>query len=272
MKKICILFAMSFLAIKSNAQVGAVAPNFTQNDLNGTPHDLYTYLNAGKVVIVDMSATWCGPCWNFHNAHYLKDLYTEFGPSGTNQAVILFYEDDVSTTLDDLNGLTGGTMGDWVTGVPYPIINATQTLPSQYGAGYPTVSVICPSDKKIKSNLAALGTLNEMRTAVQNTINLCAPNSIHENTPQNLTEISISPNPIADIAKLHLSMSNAENASINVFNALGQLISSTPHNLLSGTNTIEINLSGFSEGTYFVNITTKEARSKMLPVSKLNFR
>lgn len=272
MKKMFFVFAMSFLAMNGNAQVGAVAPNFTQNDLSGTPHDLYTYLNAGKVVIVDMSATWCGPCWNFHNAHYLKDLYTEFGPSGTNQAVILFYEDDVSTTLDDLNGLTGGTMGDWVTGVPYPIINATQTLPSQYGAGYPTVSVICPSDKKIKSNLAALGTLNEMRTAVQNTINLCAPNRVEDKAPQNFNEMGISPNPVSDIAKLQFSMSKAENASINLFNALGQLISVTPHNLLNGANTIEINLSGYSEGTYFVNITTKDARSKMLPLSKTSGR
>ena len=272
MKKLLTLITLSIISFSSNAQVGAVAPNFTQADINGTTHDLYTYLNAGKVVIVVMSATWCGPCWSFHTAHYLKDLYTEFGPGGTNQAVILFYEDDVATTLGDLNGLTGGTQGDWVTGSPYPIINATQTLPSQYGAGYPTVSVICPSDKKIKSNLAALGNLNAMRTVVQNAISTCSPNMVEDKSINNFDDASISPNPIADIAKIQFNMKSTQSATARLFNAMGQIISVTNHNLLSGSNTIEVDLSGYSEGTYFVQMSTKDAKSKMLPIVKASSR
>ncbi len=48
------------LALKTNAQLpdGSIAPNFTMTDINGTSWDLYTILNQGKSVIIDVSATW----------------------------------------------------------------------------------------------------------------------------------------------------------------------------------------------------------------------
>jgi hypothetical protein len=268
MKKIFTLISLGLISVSTFAQVGAVAPNFTQKDLNGTSHDLYTYLNAGKVVIVDMSATWCGPCWNFHAAHYLKDLYTEFGPTGTNQVVILFYEDDVATTLADLNGTTSGTQGNWVTGVPYPIINATASLPTQYGSGYPTVSVICPKDKKIMDNLAALSSLSAMRTSVKNIISSCSATSVGRSNVINLQDATIAPNPTAEITTLNFSIENDVTAKVSLYSAIGQLISVTTQQVVSGQNSIELNLAGLNAGTYFVKVSTKDAMSKMIPVLK----
>ena len=62
MKKL--LFSLSlclgFLG-SSNAQMpdGTYCPDFTGTDLNGNVHNLYTYLDAGYTVVVDVSATWC---------------------------------------------------------------------------------------------------------------------------------------------------------------------------------------------------------------------
>lgn len=147
MKKITLFFAFVLLSLQSNAQIaaGSVAPDFTATDINGVSHHLADYLAAGKTVIIDVSATWCGPCWNFHNSKALDDLYTAYGPEGSDEVVILFVEGDATTTSADLNGTGTNTQGNWVADTHYPIIDGSN-IGSLYQITYfPTVFRICPN-------------------------------------------------------------------------------------------------------------------------------
>ncbi|MCB0704520.1 MAG: T9SS type A sorting domain-containing protein [Saprospiraceae bacterium] len=127
---------------------GADAPNFTLTDLDGVTHTLYDYLDAGKTVMIDFSATWCGPCWNYHNTHILADLYNDYGPNGTDEVMVFFIEADASTPVSSLYG-GAGSMGNWVAGTPYPIMDDTGGVVSNSFqiTYYPTLYAICPNRK-----------------------------------------------------------------------------------------------------------------------------
>jgi hypothetical protein len=147
MKKILLAFVAAFSLTAANAQLapGSVCPDFTGTDINGNTWNLYDLLDQGYSVVVDVSATWCGPCWNYHNSGALEALHAEHGPDGTNDVRVLFIEGDGTTTNADLNGTGGNTQGDWVVNTPYPIIDDSSIGDLLQIAYFPTIYTICPS-------------------------------------------------------------------------------------------------------------------------------
>jgi len=179
MKKILLgLIAATSIAFSANAQLaeGSVFPDFTLTDINGNVHNLYSDLNSGKTVFIDISATWCPPCWAYHNSHALDTLYAQHGPAGlagvdpytTNDVVVLFVQGEPTSHLAELYGdVAGGailfttteipysnvTQGNWVANTLYPIIDDTTSTDPVVGTAalnaawnityFPTVYMIC---------------------------------------------------------------------------------------------------------------------------------
>jgi hypothetical protein len=155
---LAIVVFLSFNNTQAQLPNGSVAPDFTLTDLNGVSHNLYAYLDAGKTVFIDFSAVWCGPCWSYHTSHALKNVYVDHGPSGfpgvstsTTNDVMVFFIEGQGGSLAELNG-GGSSVGDWVTGTPYPIIctdpsvsGNTTAVANDYQTPYwPTVYQVCP--------------------------------------------------------------------------------------------------------------------------------
>ena len=148
MKKLftILVLALSLTTAKAQMADGSIAPDWTMTDINGTSHNLYNLLDSGYVVFLDFSATWCGPCWNYHGSGAFKDLHNQYGPgTADNKVRVFMIEGDASTTSADLLGTGSNTWGDWTAGVPYPIIDDA-SITGLYQIGYwPTIYKVCPS-------------------------------------------------------------------------------------------------------------------------------
>ncbi len=159
MKKILTLcFALSLLFSYSSVQAqiadGSTAPDFTATDIDGVEWNLYDILEDGKSVILDVSATWCGPCWSYHTSGTLETLYEDYGPNGTDELRIFMIEGDPATNVDCLYGPSGcnnTTLGDWTAGTEYPIIDDASIADAYQITYYPTMFTICPDKIVVES-------------------------------------------------------------------------------------------------------------------------
>jgi len=137
MKHCLTLFTFLFLSFQipvfGQLPNGAIAPDWTLPDIDGNIHTLYDYLDQGKMVMVEFSATWCGPCWNYMQSGALEEFWDEHGPSGADDAMAFYIEADPATGMADLLGQTPESQGNWVEAVPFPIIDLeTADVRSQY--------------------------------------------------------------------------------------------------------------------------------------------
>ena len=114
---------------------GSFGQDFTITDQFGVSHNLYNYLDQGYTVYLDVSATWCGPCWNFHLSGALDELYANHGPAGapgvsantSDDVMVIWIDGDGTTTDADMAGTGGSTQGNWLnptgTAIEFPLAN-----------------------------------------------------------------------------------------------------------------------------------------------------
>jgi len=172
MKKLVLLFVF-MLNINVYAQLpnGSVAPDFTLTDYYGTTHNLYSYLNTGKTVFIEIFAAHCPVCWSYHQTNTMKNLYNNYGPNGTNELLVLAIEHD---QWNDSNAFIGNgpawvTQGNWLDGTPFPIFDVedpNRGVFNDYNVTfYPVVYKICPN--KIVERVMTSETFAQLYQKVQ---------------------------------------------------------------------------------------------------------
>ena len=268
MKVIRYTFYLLMLTVSQlHAQVpdGSIAPDFTFTDINGNSQNLYSYLNQGKYVVLDISATWCVPCWAYHNTGIIDSIYNKHDQPGLQDWKVIFMEGDGNTDSADLHGTGTNTQGDWVTGANYTIIDplAGPDLNSFKNSlamsFYPTFFLICPDKRMFHDTLELNPPLKTWEYVAEN---MCFPLGIDNLNDKN--PVSIYPNPAKDAISIYFGLNAASQATVEIVDVLGIVIARKNYGTLSpGDQILRFDVATLSAGIYFVRISTGNTRYVM---------
>jgi len=135
-----------FLLQDASAQVPlAVAPDFLVKDVNSNQHNLYDYLDAGNLVVIDFFTTNCGPCQT-----YASHVSASYGHFGCNYGNVIVLGINWGSNNDEVR------LFDSLWGAHYPAVSGQQgggnAVVDMYQVqSYPTVILIAP-DRTILNN------------------------------------------------------------------------------------------------------------------------
>lgn len=278
MKKITYTLALMLALFTkfSYAQLadGSIAQDFTFKDMKGVSHNLYTYLNQGLYVAVDVSATWCGPCWEYHTKiKTMEELYAKYDLPGDKKWKVLFIEGDPSTSDACMTGSSScsGSQGNWTNGTEFPMCNppagaALTKFTSDYKIEFfPTLYLICPN-KKVYSKL-----LNDENAPDwpkipewETTAKDCGSTTGMDEL-EGTTSFVVYPNPATDNVELRFNLMNTALTKLQVINSIGQVVDEKDYGMLnSGTQSFEYATTKLQNGLYFFIISS----GNEAPVSK----
>jgi len=220
--------------------------------------DIDSILDSGTPVILDLFASWCGPCWSYHTGGTLEGLYDNKGWGGTGEVAIFGVESDASTAATKLEG---GDQGDWINNTKYPMVNHN-TIANMFNlAYYPTIVMICP-DRTVSE--VGQTTENGFITAMNN----CAAPATATNDPRMLSvdpiTVAICQQTTADIS-INVTVQNYSTASISgaydfeVLDASNNVVASSTANL----NLAPYAVQNVNIGTITANIGSSNYTSKI---------
>lgn len=237
---------------------GSTAQDFTFTDISGNTQNLYNYLNQGKYVVLDVSATWCNPCWTYHNQKVVDSIYNKHDQPGDNTWKVIFIEADPNTNSADLNGTGGNKVGNWVQGNNYTIIDppsgaALSTFKTDYNISfYPTLYLICP-DKKVIADTLNKGSKPDI-TRWEYAANKCS--SLGIDNSEGINSITFYPNPAKGVTTIYLNLQATYTLTISISDMLGKTLESKSYKLQTGTQTLKYDISYLQPGIYFFKITS----------------
>lgn len=263
MKTKILLFSI-LLTFASNAQlnnfsVGQTAPNFTVTDLHGHTHNLSDY--AGKWVMIDFFAYWCGPC--AATAPIINDFYKKYG-CNSYEIVVLGLEGEGTTAQTQIFEDANGGDANYPTPTVSGLDGGADAVHAVYGpAAFPTIIIIGPDGLIKNEDLWPITSIASIENAFTSAgadssmlVNSCITANIEE---LQLTNASVFPNPGKDLMNFSVSSMNTTDLEMEIYAVDGRKLSTlSTHKLLGGDNKIQLNVSNLSEGNYILQVKTSE--------------
>jgi thiol-disulfide isomerase/thioredoxin len=206
MKKLYLLI-VNLIALSTFAQLPeSNFPQFNFQDLEGNTHNSQEYLGQGKVIVINVFATWCPNCTSAIPT--VRELWEERGPEGDDSMAMLYAERDPNTSNEQSYINTHNI------GIPV-ITEATQFI-ADLGITYqPVYIVVCP-DGSYDTYLGSIGD----GTVVTDMIDECAVNSIGE-------EEKIDLNYFSNRGQVIVSVNSTKKLEITLYNLVGRKVAET---------------------------------------------
>jgi thiol-disulfide isomerase/thioredoxin len=265
MKLFILLILLSGLS-QLKAQTGlTVAQDFTAKDVYGTSHNLFSYLDEGKIVLISFFTTTCGSC-NI----YTPEIVESFNDFGCNQGNVFYL------------GLNWGANNIGVIdfmavhAVEFPCASGIEGLGNQINLQYEigshiTALVVLP-DRTIAAQFfgpnayPTVDTLNSLLTSVGGHAQPCSVqvNEMNEDTDNEYFQCF--PNPVIDELSLQINSGEFTEIEVEILNLAGQKILSFNPTFTSPNTEIKLDVTRLTKGVYFVRLKN---RSQMVATQKL---
>lgn len=146
MKKLLTLTLLLSLTILTfNLYSQSTAMDFEQNDCSGTPHHLFSELDAGKVLVLEFIMLNCAPCIVATKA--LEDIVAPYEQLHPGRVAIY--------SVGFLNSYTCDQLNKWISNnsFDHPIFSDGESQVNYYGGmGMPTIIVLGTNEHKVFYN------------------------------------------------------------------------------------------------------------------------
>jgi len=234
------------------------ATNFTCNDCKGFSHDLFTELDAGKVIVL----CWVMPCGSC------------VGPSLTTYNVVQSYQTSNPNTVymylcDDYANTNCTSLTSWANShgiTDATLFSSSDIKMEDYGSpGMPKVVVVGDVNHAVFYNANNSVNATALQDAINTAIASIATGIKEEQST--FSAVQLFPNPSNTFSTIFFTLKKSSDVKIEVYSQLGNKVSEKLYSQLSqGKNNIDISTAGLSNGVYFVKLN-EGTQSKMIKLT-----
>lgn len=237
------LVILLFIGLAGHTQT---ATNFSCNDCSGGSHDLFTELDAGKVVVL----CWVMPCSTcIPNSKTTYNVVNSYQTTFPNRVFFYLCDDLANTACSSLDSWANtNTMHESAYSLRFS--DATIKMTDYGSAGMPKIVVLGGTSHNIFFN----STINTFNAAnLQTAIDSALAAAGIENLGSDPFNISLFPSLSNDQTILSVNLNSFSKVKVELYNIVGTKVSELYNNNLNpGLNKITINTSNLGNGIYFV--------------------